>query len=182
MARPLWKRSVPFHNDEDRDCPADLPPWRAREITKPPWKARNLHDRQEMIYWVIQQLEKQEILYGTTREQRAALRKRFHLTRRSLPPEPPQQKHKADDVANSALNDAVHTVPFIRKLWRDKYKGHKNRLRNDGASAEEIAAYLFDVNIAHVISRSRKPSGGPRGKRKPKIALPAGTRKIARSN
>jgi hypothetical protein len=165
MARPLWKRSKPFHNDEARNCDPDLPPWKAREITRPPWKASNPHDRQEMIYWMIQQLEKQEVLDGTTPARRAALRKRFHLTRSLLPPEPPQQKNKRDDVANSALNAAVDTVRLIRQIWEDEF-GLKNRHPDDGASAEEIAAILFDVNIAHVMSRSRKPSGGPRGKRK----------------
>jgi hypothetical protein len=47
MARPGWKRSKPFHNDEARDCDHDLPPWKEREITKPPWKARNPHERLE---------------------------------------------------------------------------------------------------------------------------------------
>jgi hypothetical protein len=56
-----------------------------------------------------------------------------------LPPEPPQQKHKPDDVANSALNAAVDTVPLIRQLWQDEY-GLKTRHPDDGASAEEIAA------------------------------------------
>ena len=107
MARPGWNRSKPFHNDEASDCDHDLPPWKEREITKLPWKARNPHERLEMIYWMIQQLEKQEVLDGTTPEKRATLRKRFHLARFLLPSELPQQKHRPDDVANSALNAAV---------------------------------------------------------------------------
>jgi hypothetical protein len=167
MGRPPWKRSKPFHTDDARDCDHDLPPWKEREITKPPWKTRDPHERNEMIYWMIQQLEKQEVLDGTTPEKRATLRKRFHLARFLLPPEPPQQKYKPDDVTNSALNAAVDTVPLIRQIWQDEYEGRKNRHADDGASAEEIAAYLFGVNIDHVIARARKPSGGPRGKRKP---------------
>jgi hypothetical protein len=62
----------------------------------------------------------------------------------------------------------VDTVPLIRKIWQSEYNNQKNRHRNDGASAEEIAATLFGVDIDRVISRSRKPSGGPRGKRKPR--------------
>ena len=176
MARPLWKRSKLLHNDEARDCDPDLPPWKAREITRPPWKARNPHDRQEMIYRVIQQLEKREVLDAATPKGRAALGKLIgkKALRKLLAPSNAYRKDD-HDVANSTLNDAVATVRLIRQIWKDEY-GLKNRHPDDGAPAEEIAAYIFDVNIDHVMPRSRKPSGGPRGTRKPTRG------KIARSN
>jgi hypothetical protein len=155
-------------NDEEHDCPPDLPPWKARDITKPPWKAGNPRERLEMIYWVIQQLEKLETPDATTQKGRAALGKLIgkKALRKLLAPSNTYRKDD-HDVANWALNAAVDTVPLIRQIWQDEYDGQKNRHPDDGASAEEIAAYLFDVNINHVMSRSQKPSGGPRGKRKP---------------
>ncbi|MHC2318378.1 hypothetical protein ACVIHC_005424 [Bradyrhizobium diazoefficiens] len=168
---------IPLDNDEAHDCDPDLPPWKVRDIERPRWTARNPHERKEMIYWVIQQLEKLEVQDATTPKGRAALRRLIgkKALRKILAPSNTSRKDD-QDVANWALNAAVDTVPLIRQLWQDEY-GLKNRHRDDGASAEEIAAYLFDVKIAHVISRSRKPSGGPRGKHKPKIALPAPPRK-----
>jgi hypothetical protein len=168
MPSPLWKRSVPFHNDETSDCALDLPPWKERDIKRPRWTARNPHERHEMFYWVIQQLEKLEVLDGTTPRGRAALGKLIgkKATRKLLAPSNTYRKDD-HDVANSALNDAVATVRRIRQIWQDEY-GQKNRHPDDGASAEEIAAYLFGVSerVDQVTSRSTKPSGGPRGKRK----------------
>jgi hypothetical protein len=166
------------------------PPWKARNIAKPPWKARDPRDREEMIYWVIQQLDKAKFLDCTDPAGRAALRKLLSKAelRKLLARSNASQnakKRERDDVANSALNAAVDTVRLIRQIWQDEYD-RKNRHPDDGPSAEEIAAYLFDVNIAHVTSRSRKPSGGPRGKPKARELRPKAAYmpnlKIARSD
>jgi hypothetical protein len=154
-------------NDEDRDCPADLPPWKARKIDRPPWKACNPHDRQQMIYWTILQLEKIENIDATTpRGQRKLARlvgerELRKLLARGAYRQQREQKRDVVDDSNDALNAAVYTVRQIRQIWQDEY-GQKNRHADDGASAEEIAAYLFDVNVDHVKSRSQKPSGGKR--------------------
>jgi hypothetical protein len=143
----------------------NLPPLKA-ETPRPSWKARNPSERQEMINWVIQQLEKAEyvdiLADGTAR-----------LTTWWVIPDnpnaaPAQQTCRGRPILRKrdALTDAADTVPLIREIWRDDY-GRKNRHRDDGASAEEIAATLFDVNIDHVISRSRKPSGSKRRARRP---------------
>jgi hypothetical protein len=180
MARPLWRRSKPFHNDETRDLDPDYPPWKAREIKKPPWQARNPHERNEMFYWMIQKLDERardiDTIDATNPKGRAALGKLIgkKALRKLLAPSNTYRKDD-QDVANWAVNAAVDTVPLIRQIWQDEY-GRKNRRPDDGPSAEEIAAYLFGVSesVDQVTSRSTKPSGGPRGR--------LHKRKITRSN
>jgi hypothetical protein len=134
-----------------------------QQLTKPPWKARDPRERQQMIDWVIRQLEwyleRTDGITRLTRLERSNMNCFYepnqHYRGRPI--------HRNRDAANAALDDAVDTVPLIREIWQDEY-GRKNR-HPDDVSAEEIAATLFAVNIAHVISRSRKPSGGPRGRK-----------------
>jgi hypothetical protein len=155
----------------------NLPPLKA-DIPRPPWKAGNPIERRAMIDWVVQQLEKREyvdFLDGVPRlttwwvvpcNPNAGVKVRYSPSEIKLLRILQQAagfstsvKRDREDAANSALADAVDTVPLIRKIWQDEYEGRKNRTQDDGASAEEIAATLFGANLAHVLSRSRKPSG-----------------------
>jgi hypothetical protein len=147
-----------------------------REIAKPPWTAGNARERRAMIDWVIWQLERLQYVEdgrltwlpepdNWNADIRTVRGRPIRGFRHFAPIDSRDQK-RWDNVANSALDDAVDTVPLIREIWLDEY-GRKNRHANDGASAYEIAAILFDVDPAHVASRSRKPSG----KRERKISL-----------
>jgi hypothetical protein len=111
-------------NDEQHDCPADLPPWKARDIERPRWAARNPHERNEMFYWVIQQLEKREVLDATTPKGRAALGKLIgkKALRKLLAP---SNTHRKDDhdVANWACRrgyGAKHSPNLARGIRAKK--------------------------------------------------------------
>jgi hypothetical protein len=150
----------------------------------PPWQARNPRERQQMADWVNERLDELDeakfnegcnnseefrAFVGTWGSEIDAadrgniepLRKRLPQIARFLTAPPPRTKKKRQML--SPAEAAALNVKRIRDLWKKNYK-RKNRRRDDGPSAIEIAALRSEVSVEKV-ERRLKPSG-PSGKRK----------------
>jgi hypothetical protein len=162
-------------------------------MAKPPWHARDQRERELMFQWVLDTGDRQvqaDLVEAAEKfgkrlpewkaearrahaeyrgEIRAAeigniepLRKRFPLIAKfiNLPPGY-KPKRRPKPISKAML--AARAVKFIRALWQREY-GRKNRRPDDGQSALEIAARIFNVSVSE-IAKKMKPSG-PSGKRK----------------
>jgi hypothetical protein len=150
----------------------------------PPWQARNPRERQQMVDWVNERLDElneadfnegcnnaqqfEAWLATGGREIDAAdhgniepLRKRLPQIARFLTAPLPRKRKKRQMLSPAAV--AALNVKRIRHLWKKHYK-RKNRRKDDGPSAIEIAALRSEVSVGKVEKRL-KPSG-PSGKKK----------------
>jgi hypothetical protein len=146
----------------------------------PRWTARDERDRERMVAWVNWELDYTPVefpkpspeadefyrawrkAYGPEiehaehgnieplRQRLPDLAKFLHLPKRGRGKRFPKMRDENDRVQRAAYD-----VRTIRDLW-EKHYGKKRRCKNDGPSAEEIAADRYEVDVEDVIKRLKK--------------------------